>query len=211
MPQLIRELGGSSLQTRHHGKSLDLLIQIGLQEGVIVPEGHAAIRIAIWPKQKAVSEQAGAAKDFPLILGDQPQRTYPVEELFPKFKIVDIGRSDAAHSFIGVTRVIEQGAEAGMCFELRAVWHVNRVCGNIIDGSPLVITACCDLPDAKTTVICSRVSELDRGMVAEELLENRRENRWLSRRRIRSGGIPGRRRCWPRQRQDRFLRNSLAA
>jgi hypothetical protein len=32
-----------SLQTRHYGESLDLVIDIGLQESVIVPERHAAI------------------------------------------------------------------------------------------------------------------------------------------------------------------------
>ena len=56
--------GISSLQTCHHRQALDLVIQVGLQERIIVFERYTAIRIAIRPKHKAVSEQTGPAKDF---------------------------------------------------------------------------------------------------------------------------------------------------
>lgn len=50
--KVIERLGGlakfavfrrSSLQARYDDESLDLMIQIGLQEGVIIPDRHAAI------------------------------------------------------------------------------------------------------------------------------------------------------------------------
>jgi len=85
----------SSLQACHHGQALDLVIQVRLQEGVIVSDRHAAIGIAIRAEHKAVCQETGPAKDFPLILGNQPQRANPMEKPFPQFEIVDIRRGGA--------------------------------------------------------------------------------------------------------------------
>jgi hypothetical protein len=73
----------SSLQTCHHRQALDPVIQVSLEEGVIVSDRHAAIRIAIWAEHKAVREEAGSAEDFSLILGNQSQRAHTMEKLFP--------------------------------------------------------------------------------------------------------------------------------
>jgi hypothetical protein len=46
----------SSLQTRHYRQALDLVNHVSLEEGVIVSDRHAAIRIAIRPEHEAVCE-----------------------------------------------------------------------------------------------------------------------------------------------------------
>src|SRR5262249_36106121 len=79
-------------------------------EEVILSDRHAAIRIAIRPEHKGVRKQTGPAKDFLLVLGNQPQCAYPMKELFSQCKIVDIWWSNSALFLIGVARVIEQAA-----------------------------------------------------------------------------------------------------
>ena len=86
------------------------MIQVSLEEEVIFSDRHAAIRIAIRPEHKGVRKQTGPAKDFLLVLGNQPQCAYPMKELFSQCKIVDIWWSNSALFLIGVARVIEQAA-----------------------------------------------------------------------------------------------------
>ena len=88
------------------------MIHVGLQEVVIISDRHTAIRIAIRAEHEGVHEEAGPAENFPLILGNHPQRANAMEKLLPQFEIVYIRRSGAVHFFIGVAQVIEQATEA---------------------------------------------------------------------------------------------------
>src|SRR4029077_3826273 len=73
----------SSFQTGHYDESLDVLIEIGLQERVIVLKRHAAIRVALRAEHVGVCQKTAAAKDFLFVLWNQAQRTYPMERAFP--------------------------------------------------------------------------------------------------------------------------------
>ena len=61
---LINELKDflKSVDVRHHGEPLDLAAGVGLQEGVVVLERHAAVGIAVRAEQVGVGEKATTAK-----------------------------------------------------------------------------------------------------------------------------------------------------
>jgi hypothetical protein len=45
---------GRSVQVRHHRQPLDLVIRVGLQERIVVPEGHTPIGVAVRAQQVVV-------------------------------------------------------------------------------------------------------------------------------------------------------------
>ena len=51
-----------SVDVRHHGEPLDLAAGVGLQEGAVVLERHAAVGIAVRAEHVGVGEQATTAK-----------------------------------------------------------------------------------------------------------------------------------------------------
>src|SRR5580658_9409280 len=108
-----------SVQPRHHGDALDLAAHVGAQERFIIAERHASIRLAVRAEHEGVGKKAGAAEHLILLDWNEPQRLYAVEQAFTRLQIVDGGRCGAAHSFVGVTRVVEPGAETRMRLQSR--------------------------------------------------------------------------------------------
>jgi hypothetical protein len=111
-----------------------LAAQEGLQEGVVVAERDAAVRIAAGPKHIGVGEQAGAAEDRARAADRvKADGAHAVEQRFAHAQIVDMRRRHAAHAQVGVIRIVAHGAEAGMRLEPRAVGHMHELGGDVVD------------------------------------------------------------------------------
>src|ERR1700738_1150034 len=69
-----------SLHPCHHRQPPDALVVIGVEEGVVVLEGHAAVGIAVGAAHVGVREQAAAPVDRVLAADrGQPQRRHAME------------------------------------------------------------------------------------------------------------------------------------
>src|ERR1700722_12816948 len=70
----------SSVDPCNHGQPLNALVAIGIEEGVVIAERHAAVGIAVGAEHVGMREQAGSAVYRLLAAnGIEPQRRHAVE------------------------------------------------------------------------------------------------------------------------------------
>src|SRR5215475_9234727 len=72
---------------------LDALVAIGVQEGVVILERHAAVGIAVGAEHVGMREQADTAI-YSIIAADriEPQRRHAVEQRLARLQFVDVRR-----------------------------------------------------------------------------------------------------------------------
>src|SRR5665213_3888450 len=128
------------LQVRDDGEPAHALVAIGIQEGAVIPERDAAVGSAVGAKHESMRKQPGASVDRPFAAdGIEPQRGYAMKHRLARLQVVQMRRRDAAHPDAGGMRIVEAGAETGMCFQLGAIGQIDHVRGDIVDRGLAVI------------------------------------------------------------------------
>src|SRR5438445_9291711 len=88
----------ASIELADDGKAPDALVLVGIEEGVIIPERHAAVGLTGAAEHVGMREQAVAAKNLVLAADRiEPQRRHAVEQRLARREIVDVRRRHALH------------------------------------------------------------------------------------------------------------------
>ena len=119
-------------------KALDLALQKGIEEGRVVAEGYASVRLAIGTEHVRMGKYPIAAKHRDVIERNQANGTNTVEKFLAQREIIDIRRRRPLTPQVDVLRIIHVLAKPGMCFQPACVGQVHRMPDNIIDRGPAV-------------------------------------------------------------------------
>src|SRR5208283_2068646 len=97
---------GDRLKMRDDREALDLATLVSAQEGLIVAEGDAPVRVAARSEHKGVGKQPRATEDA---AADrcQAKRRHAVEERFARRERIERWRRRPAHALMHIGRVIE--------------------------------------------------------------------------------------------------------
>jgi hypothetical protein len=65
-------------------ETVDLTAQEGVQEGRVVAEGHASVRLAVGAEHVSMRKHPVAAKDLAVVDGNEANRTNAVKKLLAR-------------------------------------------------------------------------------------------------------------------------------
>src|SRR5580692_11980081 len=75
-------------QMRHHDEAIDLTLEIGVQEGGVILEGHASVRLTVGAQHVGMRQDAVAAVHAVAPDRIEPYRPNLVEELSAQCEII---------------------------------------------------------------------------------------------------------------------------
>src|SRR4029079_2068909 len=118
---------GRVLKPLNHDKTVDLAVEVSVEERRIVGERHTSVRLAIGPQQIMVREDALAAEHVAVTGRDQANGANAVEQVLTQCQPIGIGRSWAFALDVNIAWIVHVTAKTGMCFEPAAVGQIHRL------------------------------------------------------------------------------------
>ena len=96
-----------SPKIRHNDKAVDVAPQIGVQELLIILEGHASIRLAVRATHVGMRKHTSSTEH--LVVVDRIKANGPnaVERLRSQCKVIDIRRCRTAHPEVDIARIVQ--------------------------------------------------------------------------------------------------------
>src|SRR3974390_3736174 len=117
----------------HNTKAVDLAPQIGVQKLLIVPEGHASIRLAVRTQHVGMRKHTIATKHLTVFDWMKANGPYAMERLLSQCKLIDIRRRRTAYHDVTVTRIVQLVAQARMRLKPVSVGQIHGACGDVIN------------------------------------------------------------------------------
>src|SRR5215472_1072021 len=120
-------------------KAVDLSLQVGVEEGRVVAEGHASVRLAVGTEHVGMCKQPITAEHFAVADWNKADGTNAVERLLAHHEFVGIRRRGPLPLQVDVASIVHVVAEARMRFQPASVRQVDRTRSNIIDRRAAII------------------------------------------------------------------------
>src|SRR5499433_2314499 len=122
-------------------KAVDLSLQVGVEEGRVVAEGHASVRLAVGTEHVGMCKQPITAEHFAVADWNKADGTNAVERLLAHHEFVGIRRRGPLPLQVDVASIVHVVAEARMRFQPASVRQVDRTRSNVIDRGAAIIVS----------------------------------------------------------------------
>jgi hypothetical protein len=120
-------------------KAIDFAPQEGVQEGGVVAEGHATIRLAVGTEHVRMCKHAIATKHLAVVDRNKANGTDTMKTPLAHREVIDLRRRCPPPTLhVDIAGIVHIAAEAGMPFQPVSVGQVDRMRGDIIDRSMAV-------------------------------------------------------------------------
>src|SRR6516162_6340633 len=119
-------------------KALDLTLQKGIEEGRVIAEGYASVRLAIGTEHVRVGKHPVATEHLAVVDRNKANGTDTVEKVLAQRKIIDVRRGRSLSPQADILRIVHVLAKARMCFQPSPIGQVDRMRDNIIDRNAAV-------------------------------------------------------------------------
>ncbi len=135
-----RRLGAGRVgEMLDHHHAVDLPPLKGVQEGLVIVERHASIRLAAGAEHVGVRQDPVAAIHLAVADRRQADGAHAVENLLAHRELVDIRRRRPERPQVHRANVVHVRAEARMRFQPAPAGQVHRLCGDVVDRGVAVI------------------------------------------------------------------------
>src|SRR5262252_7260264 len=120
-------------------KAVDPSLQVGVEEGRVVAEGYASVRLAVGTEHVGMCKQPITAEHFAVADWNKADGTNAVERLLAHHEFVGIRRRGPLPLQVDVASIVHVVAEARMRFQPASVRQVDRTRSNVIDRGAAII------------------------------------------------------------------------